>query len=70
MDNVEGDAEQGTSAGGNGSITSNTEKNPSLREEHCLVRQRAGFWGYVFQIIFQVGALLSITITIFKVLKI
>ncbi|CAK9311962.1 unnamed protein product [Citrullus colocynthis] len=56
VDNVEGDAEQGTSAGGNGSITSNTEKNPSLREEHCLVRQRAGFWGYVFQIIFQMNA--------------
>lgn len=62
---MEGDAEQGTSAGGNGSITSNTEKNSSLHEEHHLVRQRAGFWGYVFQIIFQVRALLNITIAIF-----
>ncbi|KAK8536979.1 hypothetical protein V6N13_041933 [Hibiscus sabdariffa] len=58
VDNVELDAEQGNDASAASGETSNTgEKNvnPEPPEGH-FVRQRAGPWGYVFQIIFQMNA--------------
>ncbi|KAK8657052.1 hypothetical protein V6N13_035315 [Hibiscus sabdariffa] len=58
VDNVELDAEQGNDASAaSGETSNNGEKNvnPEPPEGH-FVRQRAGFWGYVFQIIFQMNA--------------
>ncbi|KAH7550473.1 hypothetical protein JRO89_XS13G0198800 [Xanthoceras sorbifolium] len=59
VDNVEGDAEQGTfvvppSHGGENSNSSAKIRN-SLEESHGR-RRSAGMWGYVFQIIFQMSA--------------
>ena len=54
VDNVELDAEQGSYAGAACGETSDTAaKNTECPEGHS-VRQPAGTWGYVFQIIFQV----------------
>lgn len=56
VDNVDGDAEQGmydASALPQSSNPSDQEKSLGASEE-VLVRQHAGFWGYIFQIIFQV----------------
>ncbi|KAE8721064.1 Detected protein of confused Function [Hibiscus syriacus] len=58
VDNVELDAEQGNHAGaasGETSINAGKIISPEPPEGH-LVRQRAGTWGYVFQIIFQMNA--------------
>ncbi|XP_039040368.1 uncharacterized protein LOC120178641 isoform X3 [Hibiscus syriacus] len=57
VDNVELDAEQGNHAGaasGETSINAGKIISPEPPEGH-LVRQRAGTWGYVFQIIFQLA---------------
>lgn len=49
------DAENGTYvASALGENSNNAEKVTNTNEE-AHVRQRAGFWGYAFQIIFQVN---------------
>lgn len=55
VDNVEGDAEQGICATPAvlGESSNSSAKHTSSREEFNA-RRPAGFWGYVFQIIFQV----------------
>ncbi|KAE8726199.1 UDP-N-acetylglucosamine--N-acetylmuramyl- pyrophosphoryl-undecaprenol N-acetylglucosamine transferase isoform 3 [Hibiscus syriacus] len=55
VDNVELDAEQGSNAGAASGETSNNAEKIVNSEGH-FVRQRAGTWGYVFQIIFQMNA--------------
>lgn len=58
VDNVEVDAEQGTCVAtphGQNSKMSNPSKTSGPNED-CHVREPAGFWGYVFQIIFQMNA--------------
>ncbi|KAK8569366.1 hypothetical protein V6N13_046427 [Hibiscus sabdariffa] len=54
VDNVELDAEQGNDAFGE--TPNNAEKILNPRPEGHFVSQRAGTWGYVFQIIFQMNA--------------
>ncbi|KAK8981391.1 hypothetical protein V6N11_027813 [Hibiscus sabdariffa] len=54
VDNVELDAEQGKDAFGE--TPNNAEKILNPRPEGHFVSQRAGTWGYVFQIIFQMNA--------------
>ncbi|KAL4348747.1 hypothetical protein GQ457_17G027060 [Hibiscus cannabinus] len=54
VDNVELDAEQGKDAFGE--TPNNAEKILNPRHEGHFVSQRAGTWGYVFQIIFQMNA--------------
>lgn len=51
--NDELDTEQGTSAQAGSTSITNTGKSSGANED-LYVRQIAGFWGYVFQIIFQV----------------
>lgn len=56
VDNVDGDTEQGTfdvHILPQSSNASDQEKNLGASEE-VIVRQHAGTWGYIFQIIFQV----------------
>lgn len=56
--NVDGDAEQGiydAPTPPRSSNPSNHEKNLEAPQEH-LVRQPAGTWGYIFQILFQMNA--------------
>ncbi|XP_057442932.1 uncharacterized protein LOC130734501 [Lotus japonicus] len=58
VDNVDGDAEQGISSAPAlplSSIASDQEKNLEAPEKKH-VRQHAGTWGYIFQIIFQINA--------------
>ncbi|KDO69607.1 hypothetical protein CISIN_1g019102mg [Citrus sinensis] len=57
VDNVEGDAEQGICATPAvlGESSNSSAKHTSSREEFNA-RRPAGFWGYVFQIIFQMNA--------------
>lgn len=55
--NVDGDAEQGiydVPTTPQSSNPSNNDKGLEAPQEH-LVRQPAGTWGYIFQIIFQVN---------------
>jgi len=55
--NVDGDAEQGiydAPSTPHSSNPSNNDKGLGVPQEH-LVRQPAGTWGYIFQIIFQVN---------------
>ncbi|KAM7479895.1 hypothetical protein LguiA_028108 [Lonicera macranthoides] len=53
--NDELDTEQGTSAQAGSTSITNTGKSSGPNED-LYVRQIAGFWGYVFQIIFQMNA--------------
>ncbi|XP_027338582.1 uncharacterized protein LOC113852490 [Abrus precatorius] len=58
VDNVDGDAEQGMYVASElpqSSNASDQEKSLGAPEE-ILVRQHAGTWGYIFQIIFQINA--------------
>lgn len=58
VDNVDGDTEQGTfdvHILPQSSNASDQEKNLGASEE-VIVRQHAGTWGYIFQIIFQINA--------------
>lgn len=63
VDNVDVDGEQGmynVHILPQSSYASDQEKNLGVPEE-VFVRQHAGTWGYVFQIIFQVRFLLQIS---------
>jgi len=61
VDNVDGDAERGIY---DSSALPQSSNNPSHQEKslgasEAIVRQHAGIWGYIFQIIFQVYSYFS-----------
>lgn len=63
MGNLVGDAEQGTQRASVPAVNTNAANSAkkNCRTEVGHDRQIAGFWGYVFQVIFQVKILSTFT---------